>query len=195
MGKGEATREAILDAAGRLARTVGLAGMTIGTLAASTELSKSGLYAHFRSKESLQLQVLEHAKSRFVAEVVSPALATTRGEPRVRALFDAKLRWNAQPGGCIFTSAAMELDDQPGPVRERVVRDQHDWLDTVAAVFGTGLTEGHFRPEAEPEQFAFEFDGIMLSYHSFKRLLGDEAAEARARRAFETLLDSVRVPR
>jgi AcrR family transcriptional regulator len=193
VGKGEATREAILDAASRLARTVGLSGMTIGTLATSTELSKSGLYAHFRSKESLQLQVLEHAKSRFVAEVVSPALAAARGEPRVRALFDGKLRWNAQPGGCIFTSAAMELDDQPGPVRERVVRDQRDWLDTVATVFRTGLSEGQFRADVEPEQFAFELDGIMFSYHSFKRLLGDETAEARARRAFETLLDTVRV--
>ncbi|OLF15445.1 TetR/AcrR family transcriptional regulator [Actinophytocola xanthii] len=195
MGKGEATRETILDAASRLARTVGLSGMTIGTLAASTELSKSGLYAHFRSKEALQLQVLEHAKGRFVAEVVSPALAAARGEPRVRALFDAKLRWNAQPGGCIFTSSAMELDDRPGPVRDRVVRDQRDWLDTLATVFHTGRTEGHFRADADPEQFAFELDGIMFSYHSFKRLLGDETAEARARRAFETLLDSVREAR
>lgn len=192
MSKGEATREVILDAASRLARTVGLGGMTIGTLAANTELSKSGLYAHFRSKESLQLQVLEHAKGRFIAEVVSPALAAPRGEPRVRALFDRKLHWNAQPGGCIFTAAAVELDDQPGQVREHVVGYQKDWMDTVAEVFRSGLAERHFRADVEPDQFAFEFDGIMLSYHTCKRLLGDETAEQRARRAFETLLTTVR---
>lgn len=192
MSKGEATREVILDAASRLARTVGLGGMTIGTLAASADLSKSGLYAHFKSKESLQLQVLEHAKGRFVTEVIAPALAAPRGEPRVRALFEGKMRWNAQPGGCIFAAAAIELDDQPGPVRDRVVRDQLDWLDSLAEVFRSGLAEGHFRADADPEQFAFELDGVMLSHHTWKRLLGDEAAEARARRAFETLLNSVR---
>lgn len=192
MSKGEETREVILDAASRLARTVGLGGMTIGTLAANTDLSKSGLYAHFKSKESLQLQVLEHAKGRFVTEVIVPALAAPRGEPRVRALFERKVRWNAQPGGCIFTAAAIELDDQPGPVRDRVVRDQRDWLDTLAEVFRSGLTEGHFRADADPEQFAFELDGVMLSYHTCKRLLGDEAAEARARQAFESLLNTVR---
>lgn len=192
MSKGEATREVILDAASKLARTVGLGGMTIGTLASSTELSKSGLYAHFKSKESLQLQVLEHAKGRFVASVIVPALAAPRGEPRVRALFENKIRWNAQPGGCIFTAATVELDDQPGPVRDRVVRDQRDWLETVAEVFRTGQAEGHFRDDVEPDQFAFELDGVMLSYHTYKRLLGDEAAGPRARRAFETLLAGVR---
>lgn len=192
MSKGEATREVILDAASRLARTVGLGGMTIGTLATSTELSKSGLYAHFKSKESLQLQVLEHAKGRFVTAVIVPALAAPRGEPRLRALFETKIRWNAQPGGCIFTAAAIELDDQPGLVRDRVVRDQQDWMETVAEVFRSGVVEGHFRDDVEPDQFAFEFDGVMLSHHTCKRLLGDEAAETRARRAFETLLTTVR---
>jgi len=192
VSKGEATRETILDTASRLARTVGFGGMSIGTLAASTDLSKSGLYAHFRSKESLQLQVLEHAKTRFLDEVIVPALATRRGEPRVRALFDNKLRWNAQPGGCIFNAAAIELDDQPGPVRDRTVRYQLDWLDTLAEVCRTGLAEGHFRPDADPEQLAFELDGVLLSHHSCMRLLGDDTAEARSRRAFETLLAAVR---
>jgi len=190
--KGEATRETILDAAGELARTVGFGGMTIGTLATSTRLSKSGLYAHFKSKESLQLQVLEHAKARFLREVVSPALAKPRGEPRVRALFDNKLRWNSQPGGCIFVAAASELDDQQGPVHDRVVRDQLDWVDTLAEVVRTGITEGHFRADTDQTQVAFELDGIMLAYHSCKRLLGDGAAEARANRAFEALLDRFR---
>jgi AcrR family transcriptional regulator len=192
MGKGEATKEAILDEAARLARTVGLGGMTIGVLADRTNLSKSGLYAHFRSKESLQLQLLEHAKVRFVAEVIAPALAAPRGEARVRALFESWLRWDSAPGGCIFTAAASEVDDQPGPVRDHVVRNQRDWLDTIAEVFRTGLAEGQFRAEADPEQFAFDLEGVMLSYHLTNRLLGDGQAESRARRSFEELLSAAR---
>lgn len=192
MSKGEATKEAILDEAARLARTVGLGGMTIGALAARTHLSKSGLYAHFRSKESLQLQLLEHAKARYVAEVITPALTAPRGEPRVRALFDSWLRWDSAPGGCIFTAAASEVDDQPGPVRDRVVRDQRDWLGTIAEVFRTGIAEGQFRADADPEQFAFELEGVMLSFHLTSRLLGEPRAESRARHAFEELLDAAR---
>jgi AcrR family transcriptional regulator len=193
MGKGEATREAVLDEAGRMARTVGLGGMTIGTLAASTQLSKSGLYAHFQSKEDLQLQVLEHAKARFVAQVIAPALSAPRGEPRVRSLFEHKLRWDSAPGGCIFTSAATELDDQPGPVRDRVARDERDWRDTIAEVFRTGIAEGQFRPDADPEQFAFDLEGVFLAHHLTSRLLNDSTADERAWRSFEQLLATARV--
>jgi len=190
VSKGEATREAILDAAGRLAGHVGLGGMTIGSLASGTGLSKSGLYAHFRSKEALQVAVLEHTRARFVAEVVAPALTAPRGEPRVRAVFENWLKWDAQPGGCLFVAASSELDDQPGPVRDRLVRDQRDWLDTLAEVFRTGISEGQF--DGDPDQFAFDLDGVMLSCHMSSRLLGDGSAETRARRAFESLLASVR---
>ena len=191
VSKGEATREAILDAADRLARHVGLGGMTIGSLAAGTGLSKSGLYAHFRSKETLQVAVLEHTRSRFVAEVIAPALTAPRGEPRVRAIFENWLKWDAQPGGCLFVAASSELDDQPGPVRDRLVRDQRDWLDTLAEVFRTGVGEGQF--DGDPEQFAFDLDGVMLSCHMSSRLLGDGSAQARARRALEALLASARI--
>lgn len=192
MTKGAATREAILDTASRLARTVGLGGLTIGTLASSAELSKSGLYAHFKSKESLQIQILEHTRTRFVAEVLSPALTAPRGEPRVRALFENWLRWDGKEGGCLFVAASSELDDQPGPVRDHLVRYQQDWLDSLAEVFRTGLSEGHFKPDADPDQFAFEADGIMLSHHMSSRLLGDERSASRARHAFEALLDRAR---
>ena len=193
MSKGAETREAILDTASRLARTVGLGGITIGTLAATAELSKSGLYAHFRSKESLQIEILEHARTRFVAQVLAPALATPRGEPRVRKVFESWLAWADQEGGCIFVAASCELDDQPGPVRDCVVRNQQDWLDSLAEVFRTGLKEGHFRDDVDPEQFAFELDGVMLSHHMSNRLIGDRRSGERARRAFENLLARVRV--
>ncbi|MFE0251644.1 TetR/AcrR family transcriptional regulator [Streptomyces sp. NPDC059010] len=196
MSKGADTKQAILDEATRIASMVGLGGVTIGSLAARTQLSKSGLFAHFRSKESLQLQVLEHATGKFVDGVILPALDTPRGEPRLRELFDGWLRWasDALPGGCLFVAAGTEFDDQPGPVRDRLVRNQRDWMDVIAQVFRTGVADGPFRPDADPDQFAQDLYGVMLGYHHANRLLRDPQAEARARRAFEVLLDAARDP-
>ena len=196
MGKGTATRQLVLDEAARLASRVGLSGLTIGSLAASTGLSKSGLFAHFSSKEALQLQLLDRARARFVDEVVRPALAAPRGEPRVRELFRRWLAWDSGglPGGCLFVAASVELDDQPGPVRDRLVQDQRDWMDTLAQVFRSGVAEGHFRSDADPGQFAYDLHGTMLAFHHASRLLGDPEAAARAARAFEALLLAARPP-
>jgi AcrR family transcriptional regulator len=196
MGKGETTRQAVLDEAARVASRVGLGGLTIGSLAAQSGLSKSGLFAHFQSKQALQLQLLEHARADFVELVVRPALATARGEPRVRELFRCWLAWHAEalPGGCLFVAASAELDDQPGPVRDRLAADQRDWMDTIAQVFRTGIGEGHFRPDADPEQFAYDLHGVMLAYHHASRLLGDPDAATRATRAFEALVAAARRP-
>lgn len=189
MSKGDLTRTVILDEASRVASRVGLGGLTIGTLAAQTNLSKSGLFGHFQSKEALQLQVLEHGISRFVDLVVRPALAAPRGVPRMRAVFTNWLRWESSlPGGCLFVAAAVEFDDQPGPVRDRLVLAQRDWLDTVAQVFRTGIAEGDFSPDADPDQFAYDLYSLMLGYHHASRLLKDPAARTRAEIAFETLL-------
>jgi AcrR family transcriptional regulator len=192
MGRGDATRGAILDEAERLASRVGLAGLTIGSLATQTSLSKSGLFAHFGSKEALQLEVLEHTTERFTAEVVRPALRAPRGEPRLRALVENWLAWGANPGGCLLVASAFELDDQPGPVRERLVRDQRDWLDTIAMIVSGGITEGHFRPDVDPRQFAHDLEGVILAYHLTRRLLDDADADRRARRSLEALLAAAR---
>jgi AcrR family transcriptional regulator len=196
MRKGTETRQAVLEEAARVASRVGLGGLTIGTLAASTQLSKSGLFAHFQSKESLQLQLLEHTRARFIDLVVRPALAAPRGEPRLRELFRRWLTWDADalPGGCLFIAASAEFDDQPGPVRDRLVQDQRDWLDTMAQVFRTAITEGDVRPDADPEQFAHDLHGVMLAFHHARRLLGDPDAATRATRAFEALLLAARRP-
>ena len=194
MNKGTETRLAVLDEAARVASRVGLGGLTIGSLAASTQLSKSGLFAHFQSKESLQLQLLDHTRARFVDLVVRPALAAPRGEPRLRELFARWLAWatGGLPGGCLFVAASAEFDDQPGPVRDRLAQDQRDWLDTIATVFRTAIAEGHARPDADPEQFAYDLYGVMLSYNHASRLLDDPEAPARATRAFEALLHAAR---
>ena len=194
MSKGTATRQAVLEEAARVASRVGLGGLTIGSLAAATGLSKSGLFAHFQSKQALQLQLLDHTRKRFIDLVVRPALAAPRGEPRVRELFRRWLAWDADalPGGCLFVAASAEFDDQPGPVRDRLVRDQRDWLDTIAQVFRTGVAEGHFGPDADPDQFAHDLHGVMLAFHHASRLLGDPTAPARATRAFEALISAAR---
>lgn len=197
MGKGEETRLSILDHAASLASEVGVSGLTIGRLADDLRLSKSGLFAHFKSKEALEVQVLEHARERFVESVVRPALRAPRGIARLRALFD---RWRAWPslskmrGGCLFVQAAAELDDRPGPARDVLVQQQRDWLDTIAQVVKTGVSEGQLREDLDCEQVAFELYGILLVYHTSARLLSDASAEARAVRAFEALVDRARAP-
>jgi AcrR family transcriptional regulator len=195
VGKGEQTRDAILERAVRLASEVGLEGLTIGRLAGALDLSKSGLFAHFTSKEALQVQTLERAAERFVEVVVRPALAEPRGEPRLRALFERWLRWPEavpQPGGCIFVQAAVELDDRPGPARDRLVAMQREWLGALATAVRGARAAGHLRRDVDPEQFAFELYGIMLSTHHAARLLHDPRAAGRARRAFERLLAECR---
>jgi len=195
MGKGAETREAILERAVELASEVGLGGLTIGRLASALDLSKSGLFAHFASKEGLQIATLERAAERFVEVVIRPALQAPRGEPRLRALFDRWQRWPLevpQPGGCLFVQATVELDDKPGPARDRLVALQRGWLDSLATAVKGAITEGHFRRDVDPEQIAFELHGIMLSTHHAVRLLRDPRATARARRAVDRLLVSCR---
>ncbi len=198
MGKGDETRQAVLAEALRAASTVGLRGLTIGSLAELTSMSKSGLFAHFKSKEQLQCAVIEYAAECFVDRVLRPALREPRGEARVRAVFDRWLQWDggadwALPGGCVFISAAAELDDEPdGVLRERFVRNQRDWLDTLATVFRSGIGDGQF--EGDTEQFAHDLYGVMLAFHHAARLLRDPDAERRARVAFEQLLSAARRP-
>ena len=191
------TRQAILSHAVRLASRIGLEAMTIGRLADEMELSKSGLFGHFQSKEALLLQTLEYAGGRFVDVVVKPALAAPRGEPRVRAVFERWMEWpRIEPiSGCFFVAAATELDDRPGPVRDRLVAMQRDWLEVLSNTVRTAVREGDFREEVDPEQFAHDMYGVMLAYHHASRLLADGRAAERARRAFEALLDAARSPR
>jgi AcrR family transcriptional regulator len=193
--KGEQTRQAILAHALALASKVGCEGLTIGRLAQDLRLSKSGLFAHFQAKETLQVQVLQTAAERFVEEVVRPALRAARGEQRVRALFDRWLAWESSPslpGGCPFVAAAAELDDRPGPARDYLVQSQRDWLDVLANTAGTAVREGHFRTDLDPEQFAHDLNALMLGYHHAARLMRDSRAVGRARTAFEALLRDAR---
>ena len=195
--KGEETRALILDAAVQQASEAGFESLTIGSLAERTGLSKSGLFAHFGSKESLQVAVLENAAARFVEIVVKPALRAPRGEARLKSLFDHWAEWPKKsrlPGGCVFVAAAAELDDQPGPARELLVKQQRDFLDLLAQTAKGAVADGQFRKDLDAEQLAHDFYAVMLGFHHAYRLLKDPRAEARARRAFEALLDAARRP-
>jgi AcrR family transcriptional regulator len=195
--KGEQTRDQILEAALELASRVGLSGLTIGTLAEELDLSKSGLFAHFGSKEALMLRTLDYAGERYRQVVIEPALAAPRGEARIRALLEGDQRWPVevrQPGGCIFITTAVEFDDQPGPVRDRVRALWQQWYDFVAKAVRLAVEAGDFRRDLDPVQFAYELDGIRLSWHHAARLLRDPRADDRARAAFDRLLATSRAP-
>lgn len=196
LSKGEETRQRILAQALSLASTLGIEGLTLGVLASSLGLSKSGLFAHFRSREALQVAVLDTAAERFRELVVVPALRAPRGEPRVRVLFDKWLEWGKakfQPGGCVFVAAAAELDDQPGPVRDKLVQTQKDWLGALTQAASIAVEEGHFRKDLDPAQFAFEMYALVLGFHHHSRLLREPGSTKRARVAFERLVESARV--
>ncbi len=194
MSKGQATRERILDRAVDLVAAAGLEGLSLGDLAKATRLSKSGLFAHFDSKQDLQLQVLETARAHFIETVVSPALRQPRGEPRVRALFENWLAWEQarEKGGCPFVPAAHELDDRPGRLRDALVAVQRDWIDTLAMAARIAVEEGHFRSGLDARQLAFDVYGLFLAFHFYHRLLRDPEAAGRAIDGFERLLAACR---
>jgi AcrR family transcriptional regulator len=195
MSKGERTRKEIIDKAFLLAGDLGLEALSLGTLAAETGLSKSGLFAHFKSKEALQLDVIEEVRLRFVETVIRPALATPRGEPRVRAFSEGYLNWikTGHPnGGCIYMALCHEYDDRPGPVRDKLVANQLDLYDTLARIVQTAVDTGDFRADLDPQKFVFDFIGIKMAYQHRAKFLGIPDTYEHARMAFEALIERSR---
>ncbi len=195
MNKGAQTRETIIATALAAASTYGLEALSIGSLAKQVGMSKSGLFAHFASKEKLQLDVLGAAVRHFIDDVIAPALAEPRGEPRIRAFVDRWIRWSQAPylpGGCVFLATANELDDRPGPLRDSLVAAQRDWIEALTTAARLAVEEGHFHRDLDTHQFAYELYSILLAHHHFDRLLRDPETEPRTRRAFERLIRSAR---
>jgi AcrR family transcriptional regulator len=195
--KGELARKTILRRAVQLGSKVGLSGLTIGRLAADLRRSKSGVFAHFQSKEALQAATIRFAADSFLETVIRPALKSPRGEERVREIFSQWLDWpkhDPLQGGCFFVAAASELDDRPGPLRDLLVELQSGWLDVLAGTVRMAVEKGDFRPGVDAEQFAHDTYGVMLAFHHASRLLGDRKAEERAKASFEALLRAARNP-
>ncbi len=188
--KGLQTRAAILDAALVLASHMGLEGLSIGALAEVTQMSKSGVFAHFGSREELQISVIREYHRRFEEEVFFPSMSEPRGLPRLRALFE---RWVRRvsvevDSGCIYISGAVEFDDRPGPVRDALAAMVQTWQATLERAIGLAIDEGHLRPDTEPLQLLFETHGLILALHHDARFLRLPGAVDRARAGFERIV-------
>ena len=188
--KGQQTRAAILDAALGLASHVGLEGLSIGALAEVMQMSKSGVFAHFGSREELQISVVREYNAKFEEEVFYPALAEPRGLPRLRALFE---RWVKRvsielDSGCIYISGAVEFDDRPGPVRDALVSMVRAWHSALERAIRIAIEEGHLKPDTDAMQLLFELHGLILALHHDARFLRLPGAMERVQRAFEHAL-------
>jgi len=191
MGKGEQTRQAILDEAFSMASRIGVGALSIGVLAERTRMSKSGLFAHFGSKEELQLAVLRESQARFAEVVLRPALRLPRGLGRLRAMVVNWLDWTRAvnlPGGCVINAAALEFDDQPGPLRDEVKNSLLALRRTLAETVAKAVETGELRPDIDIEQFVFELNGIYQAAQQNRRLLSDPDADRRALAAFDRLV-------
>jgi len=194
--KGRQTRAAIVDAALALASHIGLEGLSIGALAEVTGMSKSGVFAHFGSREELQISVVREYHAKFEEEVFRPSMAASRGLPRLRALFD---RWLKRvsveiDSGCIYISGAVEFDDRPGPVRDALVTMVQTWQNALERAIRAAVDEGQLQGDTDAGQLLFEIHGLILALHHDARFLRHAGAEERAPAAFERLLAHAATP-
>jgi len=193
--KGERTRASILDRAVDVASLEGLEGLTIGRLADELKMSKSGLFAHFGSKEELQLATIEAASQRFIREIFTPALPQPRGFPRLMAICESWLSYMRRgvfPGGCFFAAASFEFDSRPGPVQERIRQLMNDWIGALEKAIRMAKDEGHLREDVDPAQIAFELNALFFGANFAFYLRHDQQAIERARRAVVARLESLR---
>ena len=191
MGKGETTRALIVNEAFLLATHTGFESLSLAELAAEVRMTKGGLFAHFLSKEKLELEILARATEVFIETVIVPAKAKPPGVERLWALFEGDLRWLRGEGGrrtCLFTVLAQEFHGKPGKVRDFLAKGQVRWKTAVADFAREAVEAGHLRPDLDTAQFAFEFFGIGQAFQHSMVLLKDPAATRRAHQAFEALL-------
>jgi len=194
--KGGRTRNAILERAADLASLEGLEGLTIGRLADELKMSKSGLFAHFGSKEELQLATIELARERFREEVYAPALRAERGYPRLVAICRAWLdyiRRDVFTGGCFFAAASFEFDGRPGKVRDVIATSMDEWIGAIEKAVQLAQEEGHLARSVAPAQLAFEINAIFFGANFAYNMRHDSRSIDRAWAAIETRLESLRV--
>ena len=176
-----------------MATQLSLESVTIGNLAKTIQMSKSGLFAHFQSKENLQIQIMKYAGEIFSEEVVAPALMVQAGIPRIKALVD---NWNKfaskMTGGCIFVATSAEFTDRPGKVRDFILEQQEEWIDSLRRMARSAIRVGDFREDIDCDQFAFELYSLLLGIHYYDKMLKDENTQKRQEAALDQLLDKYR---
>jgi len=188
--KGQQTKAAIVDAALGLATQIGLEGLSIGALAEVMRMSKSGVFAHFGSREELQISVVREYHARFEEEVFYPALEKAKGMPRLRALFQNWMNRTSVEidSGCLYISGAVEFDDRPGPVRDALAGSVQTWLAAMNRAVVQAKEAGHLRRDADEHQMAFEIHGLILALHYEARFLKTPGSVARAHTGFANIL-------
>ena len=188
--KGQQTKAAIVDAALRMAAQVGLEGLSIGSLAEAMGMSKSGVFAHFGSRDELQISVVREYYARFEAQVFQPAMMQPRGLPRVRALFEHWMRFTSAEldSGCIFISGAVEFDDRPGPVRDALAEAVGAWSDAMTRAVAQAGEQGHLLASADPRQISFEIHALILALHYEARFMRRPGSMERAVQGFHNIL-------
>ncbi|MDB5990519.1 MAG: TetR family transcriptional regulator [Herbaspirillum sp.] len=194
MRKGELTRAAILDVALQLASRQGLEGLTIGLLADQMKMSKSGVFAHFGSREDLQIEVVKLYHRRFEEEVFYPSIQDPRGLPRLQAMF---ARWITRvtveiASGCIYISGAVEYDDRPGPIRDQLVDMVCTWQNALHRAVVQAIEAGQLRADVDARQMVYEMYGLILALHHDARFLKIPGSVQRAQSGFERLIASAR---
>jgi AcrR family transcriptional regulator len=190
--KGQQTKAAIVDAALGLATQLGLEGLSIGALAEIMRMSKSGVFAHFGSREELQMSVVREYHHRFEQEVFYPALRSPRGLPRLRQLFENWVQRTSLEidSGCIYISGAVEFDDRPGPVRDALAGSVDVWMNALRRAVAQARDARHLRADVDAAQLAFEIHGLILALHYEARFLHSDQALDRARQGFERLMQA-----
>ena len=188
--KGQQTKAAIVDAALGLAAHIGLEGLSIGALAEVAHMSKSGVFAHFGSREELQISVVREYHARFEAEVFGPAMQAPRGLPRLRAMFNNWMQRTSIEidSGCIYISGAVEFDDRPGPVRDALASSVRTWLAAMRRAVVQAKDEGHLTSDVDADQLLFEIHSLILGLHYEARFLKAAGSMARALRGFDNIL-------
>ena len=188
--KGQHTKAVIVEAALGLATQIGLEGLSIGALAEVTQMSKSGVFAHFGSREELQISVIREYHTRFEDEVFYPAMREPRGLPRLRALFANWMKRTSVEidSGCIYISGAVEFDDRAGPVRDALASSVMTWLAAMKRALVVAREEGHLRADVDEEQMLFEIHGLILALHYEARFLKNPGSIDRAKRGFDNIL-------
>jgi AcrR family transcriptional regulator len=188
--KGQQTKAAIVDAALGLATQIGLEGLSIGALAEVMRMSKSGVFAHFGSREELQISVIREYYARFEEEVFYPALQHPKGMPRLKALFQNWMNRTSVEidSGCLFISGAVEFDDRPGPVRDALAGSVKTWLAAMHRAVVQTKEAGHLRSDLDEHQMSFEIHGLILALHYEARFLKTPGSVARAHTGFANIL-------
>ena len=193
--KGQRTRNSILEVAAALATEEGLDPLSIGRLADATGMSKSGLFAHFGSKEELQLATVDHAAALFVAEVIDPARSAPKGLARIWALCDHMIGYSERqvfPGGCFFAATSFEFNNRPGPVRDRIEEMIRSWLSYLEHAVEQAQEAGELDPEASAREIAFQLDAFAQASNAQYQLFRDPQIFDDARHAIQERLDSLR---